>query len=156
MSYPFHIVHSAAYALNDLSTVGAVMYLYRNRTVRGSITGDWFGPVGLSPAGQVTGCNHCVITDQETFTLLLLLLNTYNNIFYCCICIFQGLHQSIILLLSPPILLHLRILGVAICPRYWLGRHGLWSEDWTVSIILSPLPATTRNWRVEWNGSVHV
>ena len=55
-----------------MTCLGAVMYLYCIGTGLDSITGDWFGPVGLSPAGQVTGCNHCVITDQETLTLLLL------------------------------------------------------------------------------------
>ena len=115
MSYPFHITHSVACFQNDLSRCS---YVLAQELDCGSITGDWFGPVGLSPAGQVTGCNHCVITDQETFTLLLLVLNTYNNIFYCCICIFQGLHLSIIFPTGPPILQRLRILGVAICPRY--------------------------------------
>ena len=80
---PFHITHSAACALNALNVIySRCSYVLVQEQDCGSITGDWFGPVGLSPAGQVTGCNHCVITDQETFTLLLLLLNAYNNIFY--------------------------------------------------------------------------
>ena len=65
MPYPFHITYNAACFQNDLSRCS---YVLAQEQDYGSITGDWFGPVGLSPAGQVTGCNHCVITDQASYT----------------------------------------------------------------------------------------